>query len=118
MKFHVEFHEEFYSEFNLLSEDVQDSILARAKLLSIIGPSLGRPYADTLSGSKFANMKELRFELGKGVWRVAFCFDPMRNAIILVAGDKRGANQKKFYNSFINMADTRYENHLKQIKNQ
>jgi hypothetical protein len=95
MEFHVEFHEEFYSEFNLLSEDVQDSILARAKLLSIIGPSLGRPYADTLSGSKFANMKELRFDVGKGVWRVAFGFDPMRNAIILVAGDKRGANQKK-----------------------
>ena len=26
------------------------------------GPQLGRPYADTLKGSKHANMKELRFE--------------------------------------------------------
>jgi len=32
-------------------------------------------------------MKELRFDAGGGVWRIAFAFDPRRAAILLVAGD-------------------------------
>ena len=51
---------------------------------------------DTLNGSQHANMKELRFKHEGGVWRVAFAFDPERNGILLVAGDKRGADQKSF----------------------
>jgi hypothetical protein len=38
-------------------------------------------------------MKELRFEAGGGVWRVAVAFDPKRQAVVLVAGDKRGVAQ-------------------------
>lgn len=38
--------------------------------------ALARPWADTLNGSKHANMKELRFDADNGVWRVAFAFDP------------------------------------------
>ena len=30
----------------------------------------------------------LKFEARDGVWRVAFAFDPKRQAIVLVAGDK------------------------------
>lgn len=59
------------------------------------GPALGRPEVDTLNGSKHANMKELRFRADGGVWRVAFAFDPERNAILLVAGDKSGTSEKK-----------------------
>lgn len=54
---------------------------------------LGRPYVDTLEGSKYPNMKELRFTADDGVWRVAFAFDPQREAIVLVAGDKAGVAQ-------------------------
>ncbi|TAE34443.1 MAG: hypothetical protein EAY65_02120 [Alphaproteobacteria bacterium] len=57
-------------------------------------------------------MKELRFDADKGVWRVAFAFDPKRNAILLVAGDKSGANQKKFYKLLIKKADERFAQHL------
>lgn len=52
---------------------------------------------DTLNGSKHANMKEMRFSAADGEWRVAFAFDPERNAIVLVAGDKSGGSQKRFY---------------------
>jgi len=45
---------------------------------------------DTLKGSRYANMKELRFSAADGEWRVAFAFDPRRAAILLVAGDKSG----------------------------
>jgi hypothetical protein len=67
---------------------------------------------DTLKGSKFANMKELRFKAGGGVWRVAFAFDPERDAILLVAGDKSGGSEMSFYRRLIAKADKRYRQHL------
>ena len=76
------------------------------------GLSLGRPHVDTLKGSDFANMKELRFAADQGVWRVAFAFDPDRQAILLVAGDKSGGGEKRFYRGLIARADTRYRRHL------
>src|SRR3546814_14606664 len=80
------------------SSDVCSSdLLAQAKLLEAFGPKLGRPRVDTLKGSRHANMKELRFDAGDGVWRVAFAFDLKRQAILLVAGDKSGVSGKRFY---------------------
>jgi hypothetical protein len=76
---------------------------------------LGRPEVDTLNESKYANMKELRFKADGGVWRVAFAFDPERNAILLVAGDKSGASEKKFYKRLIEKADKRYKEHLDNL---
>jgi hypothetical protein len=69
------------------TDDVQDALLKVAKLLVDYGPRLGRPHADTLKGSKYPNMKELRFEASDGECRAAFAFDPDRAAIVLVAGD-------------------------------
>ncbi len=60
-------------------------------------------------------MKELRFTSKKQVWRVAFAFDPMRQAILLVGGDKRGKDQKRFYKRLINTADARYSDHLNTL---
>ena len=86
----VLFHEEFDPEFELLAAEVQDELLAHARLLARFGPTLGRPRVDTLEGSRHANLKELRFDAAGGVWRVAFAFDPARRAVLLVAGDKTG----------------------------
>jgi hypothetical protein len=97
MKWEVSFHEEFDPEFEALSHAVQDEMLAHLKLLEQFGPRLGRPRVDTLKGSRHANMKELRFDAADGVWRVAFAFDPKRTAILLVAGDKSGGNEGRFY---------------------
>jgi hypothetical protein len=59
-------------------------------------------------------MKELRFDAADGVWRVAFAFGPMRKAILLVAGDKSGVSQSKFYKRLIAKADDRFDARLKQ----
>ena len=83
----VEFYDEFEVEFDQLGSTVQDAILTRAKLLEEFGPNLGRPHVDTLNGSSFANMKELRCSVKDGEWRVAFAFDPERRARI--AGCRR-----------------------------
>lgn len=87
-------------------------ILALARLLQQFGPQLGRPRVDTLNGSRHANMKELRFRAADGEWRVAFAFDPKRKAVLLVAGDKSGIGQKRFYRDLIRKADERFEAHL------
>jgi hypothetical protein len=116
MPWTVEFHDEFEPEFQALESAVQDMLLAVAKLLADYGPQLGRPYADTLKGSKHANMKELRFGASDGEWRVAFAFDPRRHAILLVAGDKSGGSQKRFYRQLIAKADKRFSAHLDGLK--
>ena len=116
MNWKVEFHAAFEKEFMELSETVQDELLAQAKLLEQFGPTLGRPCVDTLKGSCHTNMKELRFDAGRGVWRVAFAFSPKRSAIFLVAADKRGANQKRFYKQLIDKADARFSQYLMGLK--
>lgn len=109
-------HDDFDPEFDALPIDVQDELLAMMALLEVYGPALGRPHADTLSGSRHANMKELRFRADGGVWRVAFAFDPDRQAILLVAGDKAGVAQKRFYKGLIARADSRFAGHLTRLK--
>jgi hypothetical protein len=61
-------------------------------------------------------MKELRFEASDGEWRVAFAFDPRRQAILLIAGDKSGRSQKRFYKQLIAKADRRFSAHLDRLK--
>jgi hypothetical protein len=109
-------HDDFDPEFDALPIEVQDELLAITTLLEAYGPTLGRPHADTLGGSRHANMKELRFRALDGVWRVAFAFDPVRQAILLVAGDKAGVAQKRFYKGLIAKADTRFTQYLKALK--
>jgi hypothetical protein len=115
MNWQVLFHPEFQPEYDELPEAAQDELLARLRVLGEMGPSLGRPNVDTLQGSKFANMKELRFQLD-GVWRFAFAFDPQRNAIILCGGDKESERSKKFYNKLIETADRRFEAHIASLQ--
>jgi hypothetical protein len=79
------------------------------------GPQLGRPQVDTLKGSKFANMKELRFSADGGAWRVAFAFDLKRRAILLVGGDKAGISKDKFYRNLIRIAERRFDQHLRAV---
>ena len=63
MSWQVLFHGDFQPEFEELPDAIQDELLARLRALSEMGPNLGRPNVDTLQGSKFKNMKELRFQL-------------------------------------------------------
>jgi len=115
MTWTVRFHDAFEGEFDDLHSDVQDEILSLMGLLKEFGPRLGRPRVDTLKGSAHANMKELRFDATDGVWRVAFAFDPKRQAILLVAGDKSGGSEKRFYQRLIAKAEIRFDEHLQSL---
>src|SRR5215813_93144 len=116
MEWVVEIGDEFEPEFYELDEEVRTEILAHSRLLQQFGPQLGRPRVDTLNGSRHANMKELRFDAADGEWRVAFAFDTKRTAILLVAGDKSGASEKRFYRQLIRKADDRFDAHVNRLK--
>lgn len=108
--------EAFDKWFADLSEEAQAEVIAEVNLLRSFGPKLARPHADTLNGSKHANMKELRANTKDQVLRIAFAFDPERSAILLVGGDKSGVSQTQFYKRFIAKADKLYDAHLAAIK--
>ena len=116
MKWTVKFYDKFSSEFDKLEQEVQDELLAHAIFLEKFGPQLGRPYVDTLKGSKYPNMKELRFKAKNGVWRVAFAYDPKRQAILLVAGNKAGVSEQRFYKELIRKADERFSHYLSALE--
>jgi hypothetical protein len=118
VKWEVDLHNDFVPEYRGLQIDVQDELLVHIALLEQFGPQLGRPRADTLNGSRHPNMKELRFDAAGGVWRVAFAFDLNRRAILLVAGDKSGVSEKRFYRQLIDKADKRFDAHVARVKRQ
>ncbi len=61
-------------------------------------------------------MKELRAATADQALRVAFAFDPDRTGILLVAGDKRGVSQERFYKRLIEIADRLFDLHLGTLK--
>ncbi len=108
--------EEFDGWFTELGEDAQAEVIAKVELLKLLGPRLSRPHADTLKGSKHPNMKELRDDTADQVLRIAFAFDPERTGLLLVAGDKSGVSQRRFYKQLIDKADKLFDEHLAQLK--
>ena len=98
-----------------LSAEEREEVAAVVELLKVFGPMLKRPHADTLKGSKYPNMKELRARTSRSELRVAFAFDTERKAVLLVGGDKSGGGQKAFYARLIDRADRLFAAHLARI---
>jgi hypothetical protein len=99
-----------------LGEDAKEEVIAKVELLKIFGPQLARPHADTLNGSKYKNMKELRADTRDAVMRIAFAFDPERSAILLVGGNKAGVSQRRFYKQLVTIADALFAQHVQRIE--
>jgi hypothetical protein len=91
-------------------------VAAAVRELGEHGPALGRPLADTLRASRHRNMKELRpGSAGRSEIRVLFAFDPPRQAVLLVAGDKAG-RWAQWYKRAIPLADDRFDEHLNRVR--
>ncbi len=105
----ITYSDEIDSWLKTLDNDALEAILKVLMILSEIGPSLGRPYVDSIKQSKYKNMKELRIQNKKRLFRILFIFDIKRNALLLIGGDKRG--DKRFYKRMIPIADKIYESY-------
>lgn len=97
-------------------EALQDTVAAHVGLLEEVGPTLGRPYAATLRGSSLANLKELRVQHRGRPYRILYAFDPNREALLLLAGDKAG--HKRWYRKAIPRAEAIFARHVKGLEDQ
>jgi hypothetical protein len=109
----IEFTEEFRLWWDDLSPEEQVSINRSVIVLRDRGANLGRPHVDTVKGSKYPNMKELRVQHASRPFRIFFAFNPLRTGILLIGGDKTG--NKRFYDEMIPLADNLYGRHLEEL---
>jgi hypothetical protein len=114
MRWEIEYTEEFERWWDTLIEDEQESIAVSVGLLEIMGPNLPRPHSDTVKGSRFNNMKELRTQHAGKPYRTLYAFDPRRTAILLIGGNKTGDND--WYQKYIPIADRLYADHLEELE--
>lgn len=110
----IEITDEYFSWFAALNERQQDSVRADIDILEKMGPHLGRPYVDSIKGSRHSNMKELRTITGRRHIRSFFAFDPRRAAILLIGGDKTG--EKGFYERLVPLADSLFDGYLTELR--
>ena len=112
MNWEVEYTDEFDQWWSGLTEEEQVSWAASVKLLEERGPHLGFPHSSGINGSKHSDMRELRTQhLGKP-YRTLYAFDPLRNAILLIGGDKTGDD--RLYDVNVLIGDRLYDEHLEE----
>lgn len=109
----MEYTDEFGDWWKFLSESQQEDIAAYVQLLEERGTRLGYPHSSGINGSKHSHMRELRVQSGGAPLRVFYAFNPLRNAILLIGGDKTGDD--RFYETFIPIADKLYDAHLDEL---
>jgi hypothetical protein len=112
MRWSTERTEEFSEWWETLDRVQMRRVTAAIEELEEAGPTAGRPLVDTVNGSRYLNMKELR---PTPTIRVFFAFDPRRMAMLLIGGDKAGKT-KRFYRQMISKADRIYDAQLRRIK--
>ncbi|MGH2364773.1 MAG: type II toxin-antitoxin system RelE/ParE family toxin [Chloroflexota bacterium] len=113
MPWEVEYTAQFSEWWAQLAEPEQRALDFAVEHLEADGPALGRPLVDTITGSRHANMKELRPRGGN--LRVLFAFDLRRMAILLLGGDKTG-QWNVWYRHMIPLADDLYDEHLETLR--
>lgn len=92
----------------------REDIRAVLLVLREVGPSLPRPLADTLKGSRHSNMKELRVQSKGRPFRIIYAFNTARMAVLLIGGNKQG--DKRFYDRLIPIADRLFDEHLRELQ--
>jgi hypothetical protein len=112
----VQVHPEVAAWLRSLDEKTAAGVFAAVDALAEHGPNLKRPLADTLTGSRMSNLKELRpGSSGRSEVRILFAFDPVRQAILLVAGDKSG-EWDRWYRRAIPLAEQRFAEHVEALE--
>lgn len=97
--------QEYEDWFSVQDEETKIVINAKVIVLSEFGPQLGRPYVDTIKGTKYSNLKELRIKYKGNVLRILFIFDKSRDYWLLIGGNKKGKNEEDFYKKLIKQAE-------------
>jgi len=107
---------EYFDDWFLsLHASEQQDVLAAILVLQQFGPTLGRPYVDSLKETyEVKNLKELRVQHKGKPYRVFFAFDSLRQAVMLCGGDKTG--DKRFYETMIPIAEREFLHYLQGLE--
>ena len=114
MNWEVEYTDQFEDWWNSLSQDEQDSVDVVVRLLQERGPHLLFPYSSSVQGARHEHMRELRIQHAGRPYRVLYAFDPRRVALLLLGGDKTGAD--RWYEEAVPLADRIYDAHLAALQ--
>jgi hypothetical protein len=106
----VEGTDEFADWFGGLSRPDQVKVEASIEWLEERGPGLGRPWVDSLEGTR---LKEL-IPRG-GHIRILFRFDPRQTGILLIGGNKEGL-WDRWYKRMIPEAEKLYQTYLEDLR--
>ena len=75
--------------------------------------TLREPYSSAIRGSKHA-LRELRIQSKGRPIRIFYAFDPTRQAVLLIAGDKTG--DARFYDVYVPKAEKLWEEYRDGLK--
>jgi len=113
MTVEVEHTDEFGEWWNKLDESEQESVDAVVQFLEEHGLHLNFPHSSGIALSKHSHMRELRIQYKGNPYRVFYAFDPKRNSILLIGGNKTGNDD--WYNEYVAVADRLYDEHLAEL---
>ena len=110
----VEYTDEFGDWWKHLTEQEQNDIAAIVDLLAAQGTSLGFPHSSGIKTSRHSHMRELRVQSAGKPLRIFYAFDPRRDAVLLIGGDKTG--KKRFYEEYTPIADRLYDVYIEELR--
>lgn len=104
--------DEFDAWLLVQTSKVQAKIDSHILMLEAAGPTLPARYSKPIVTSRHA-MRELRVQVGGDPYRILHAFDPRRNVVLLVGGDKTG--DARWYDKSVPLADRLYDAHLAEL---
>lgn len=107
--------DEFADWYDGLEERHRERVAASVDLLEQMGVTLGFPYSSAIEGSAFA-LRELRIQSHGHPILVFYAFDPHRDAVVLIGGDKTGSSGTRFYSEYVPWAERILREYLTEIE--
>jgi hypothetical protein len=103
--------DEFAAWFDGLEELQVDPVVVAVSKLEQAGVALGHPASSAIKGASFA-LRELRIKSSGHALRVFYAFDPHRDAVLIIGGDKTGRNGDDFYEQMIAASERIWKSYL------
>jgi hypothetical protein len=105
----VAYTDEFEAWWDSLDEADQDAVQFSVSLLRQFGVTLGHPHSSAIKGSKHP-LRELRCQSSGRPLRVFYAYNPVRDAVMIVGGDKTGDD--RFYKRAVRTAEDLWDQYL------
>jgi len=103
--------DEFGEWFALLDEGDAEAVVRVVTRLEERGVLLGHPHSSAIHGSNHP-LRELRVQAHGKPLRILYAFDPRRDAVLLIGGDKTGDG--RFYERMVPIAERIWEDYLEE----